>query len=101
MDVEHMFAHILTIDDDAERERYILRYVMEQRAISTSDVAKHLGYTPRYIQYILAGKYGGTRALDRVDVAVTEITEQRGGIRGVPDFKEALEHYRLRILMGE
>lgn len=101
MDVEHMFAHILTIDDDQERERYILHYIMEQRAISTSDVAKVLGYTPRYIQYILAGKYGGTRALDKIDVAVAEITEQRGGIRGVPDFAQALERYRLRVLMED
>lgn len=71
---------VLDIHDDKERELALLRYIMAQRKISVNDIALKLGVSSRYIYMILKGERKGLKRIDSIDKAVTEITDERGGI---------------------
>lgn len=80
MQMQDSILKTLMIEDDRERERFMLRYIMQQRGISSRDIAQHLGVSKSYIQKVMSGHRTTEAMLDRVDSAITTISEQRGGI---------------------
>jgi len=97
-----MFARIvLEIKDPYDRELAILRYIMRQRDITVQDVAESMDVSLRYVYYIVSGKRRSLKALDKVDKAITVITDNRGGIGSNSYPLMKLDSISIKSLMEE